>query len=583
MSLSAVSKRHAEKLVLDGVTLGIDERDRVGVIGVNGSGKSTLLAIVAGALDPDAGSVVYASGARVRLLPQEPALEPATTALEVVLSGLPEEAAHEAEAILHRLGVTDPARPVGELSGGQRRRVDLARALAQPADLLVLDEPTNHLDVDIVDWLEDHLRQRTGALLMVTHDRYLLDRISTRIVEVEGGRLHTAHGSYGDYLEARAVREQQAAANERRRANRARTELAWLRRGAQARTTKAKYRVEAATALLEAAPPAEREGLMIELPPGRRLGGKVVNLHGAGVRYGERWVLRGVDRRIAPRDRLGVVGPNGSGKTTLLALIAGRLDPSAGSVATGETVVVGWYGQTPRELPPGQRVIDAVKDVTLETKLTSGVTVSASQLLERFTFSGQAQKALVGELSGGERRRLELLLVLAEAPNVLLLDEPTNDLDLDTLGVLEEYLDTWPGTLVVASHDRYFLDRVCDDLLSVEPEGSLRHHPGGWEAYRAHRAAQDRAAKATPADKGEERTRAERPRKASYGERRELTTLERRIPELEAKQAELADALAAAAADHVALQRLGAELGEVSAELEAAETRWLELSEIVEA
>jgi ATP-binding cassette subfamily F protein uup len=474
------------------------------------------------------------------------------------------------------------------LSGGQRKRVALAAALADESDLLVLDEPTNHLDVDVVEWLESVLSSRATALLLVTHDRYLLDRVATRIVEVDSGQLHSGHGSYADYLRSRALRVEQSVANERRRANQARVELAWLQRGPQARTSKARYRVERAHELLDTGPTPAEDEIAIELPS-RRLGSKVVNLHNAGKRYGQRVVLRGVERRLKPGDRIGVVGPNGSGKTTLLQLIAGELEPDTGKVVIGDTVAVGWYGQDPRPVPGDQRVLDAVTEVVLETRLLSGRTVSAGMLLERFGFPSEAQRAFVGELSGGERRRLELLLVLAEAPNVLLLDEPTNDLDLDTLAVLEEYLDDWPGVLVVASHDRYFLDRVCSDLLAIEPDGDVGHHPGGWTAWRRSQVERDRQARqrqrqgsASPAN-APPSTATVRERKLTYGELRELTRLERRIPELEKRKTALTVALQRAGDDYAAARASGDQLTALLAELAAAEARWLELAELADA
>jgi len=577
VSLDRVTKRYAEKLPLDAVSFGIDEGERVGVIGRNGSGKSTLLRLVAGVETPDSGRVVLGNSVRVRYLPQEPDLDPVATLAEAV------GGRREGEAMLSRLALPDASLRVGALSGGQRKRVALAQVLHEDTGLLILDEPTNHLDVDVVEWLEDRLRARRGALLLVTHDRYALDRLATRMVEVHRGRLATFDGSYADYLEARLLRETQAEAAERRRQNRARTELEWLRRGPRARTSKARYRVEQARTLIASGPEEPDAGLDVDLPS-RRLGGKVVNLHNVGKRYGDRWVLRGVEHRLAPDARIGVVGPNGAGKTTLLRLIAGQIEPDAGKVSVGETVAVGWYGQDPVPLPPDQRVIDAVRDVTLSTKLASGVTVGPGQLLERFLFDAEAQRGVVGELSGGERRRLELLRVLATAPNLLLLDEPTNDLDLDTLGVLEDYLDAWPGALVVASHDRYLLDRVCDDVFAVEPDGAVRHHPGGWSAYRAASAAW---ADATPAASPPAATPADRPppgagraRKLAFHERRELESLTRSVPRLEARKAELTVALQSAGDDYETARRTGEELTAVLAELEAAETRWLELQMI---
>jgi ATP-binding cassette subfamily F protein uup len=592
--LEGVTKRHAEKLVLDRVTLGVEATDRVGVIGRNGSGKSTLLRLLAGAEEPDGGTVVHARGARVAYMPQAdgPLDAREATPLGVVLAApagfdpLDDRAAVQREAraraLLDQLGVARVERPVAGRSGGERKRVALAAALVGDADLLVLDEPTNHLDVDAIEWLEHRLAAWTRALVLVTHDRYLLDAIVGRVVEVGGGALHSHAGGYASYLEARALREEQAEVAERKRANRARVELEWLRRGPKARTSKAKYRVDRAQELLAHGGHRPDVEMRIELP-GRRLGGKVVNLHGAGVRYADHWVLRGIDHKLAPASRLGVVGPNGSGKTTFLRLLAGHIAPDEGSVRTGETVHAAYYGQDPAPLPPRTRVFEAVGEVVRETALSSGVRVTASQLLERFLFPGEAQQAYVEELSGGERRRLELLLVLAGAPNLLLLDEPTNDLDLDTLGVLESYLDGWDGALVVASHDRYFLDRTCDEIWSVEG-GALRHHPGGWPAYRGWQREQrlppDGVA---PPPAGEPAAAAGRRRgKRSYNEQRELASLERRLAGLERRREALAGALQDAGEDYERASRVGAELAALVRELETCEDRWLELSSIGE-
>jgi len=584
VSLERVSKRHAEKQVLSEITVGIDEGDRVGVIGVNGSGKSTLLRLIAGVEEPDSGRVVLASDARVHFLAQDPDLPPDLTPMQAVLRGIETEEYRAAE-MLDRLGVRDLDRPVSQRSGGERKRIALARALADEANVLILDEPTNHLDVDVIEWLEGRLRAWQGALILVTHDRYLLDDVATRIVEIDRGGIQSGYGNYADYLEARAIREEQAEAEERRRANRARTELQWLRRNPAARTSKAKYRVERARDLVAFRAEERRKDVEIGLPS-RRIGSKVVNLHGVGKRFGDRWVLRGVDHKLAPDARIGLVGPNGSGKSTLLDLIVGDLEPDEGKVVMGETIVPGFYRQEPAPMP-NVRVIDALKEVVLETNTVEGITLSAAQLLERFLFGSEAQRAYVEELSGGERRRLELLRVLATAPNLLLLDEPTNDLDLDTLRVLEEYLDGWKGALVVASHDRYFLDRVCDDIWSVQPDGSLLHHPGGWSAYQAARDEARRKPAARPVADAPSSTggRAEtsgRRRKLGYNESRELGLLDQRIPELAQQRTELERAVQEAGSDYEAAQRAGEELAAVLKELDAAETRWLELTELAE-
>ena len=611
--LEGVTKRFADKTVLDGVTVGIGERDRVGVIGLNGSGKSTLLRLLGGLEEPEAGRAVLADGVQVRYLPQQPEIDPWRTPLETVLAQpasfdpLDDRAdvqrEQRARAMLDRLAVAAVDEPAGQRSGGECKRIALAAVLADPGDLLILDEPTNHLDVDVIEWLEDELIATgsgggpaalpTGprALLLVTHDRYLLDTLSTRIFEVEGGRVHTHHGSYADYLEEREARRERALAEDRKRANVARTELAWLRRNPKARTTKAKARVGRATAVVDAAPQRVDPELRLELPA-RRLGGKVVHLHNAGVRYGDRWVLQGIDLKLKPRDRIGVVGPNGSGKTTLLRLLGGLQEPDQGSVRIGATVHVGLYGQEPEALPAGTRLLDAVTEVVREAELTSGVRVTAGQLLERFLFPPAQQKAYVEELSGGERRRLELLRTLGQAPNLLLLDEPTNDLDLDTLSVLEAELDVWPGAVVVASHDRFFLDRVCEHLYAIEPPersgdragGRVRHHPGGWSAYRqrqqALQAQARRERQRRGAGSGANGGAAQRPRKRSYHEQREYERLHARIPELEERKATLAEQLQRVGDDYGQAAALSEELDAVNRALDAAETRWLELAEI---
>jgi ATP-binding cassette subfamily F protein uup len=593
VNLERVSKRYAEKLPLESVSFGIDKGDRIGVVGRNGSGKSTLLRIVAGVEEPDSGRVVRANAVRVAYLAQDPALAAELTIGEAI--GLEGGAAGMAgeglrpgwsadrrtgEAMLDRLGIRDLECRVSALSGGQRKRVALARVLAHDASLdpvggevglLVLDEPTNHLDIGAVEWLEDLLRARGGALLLVTHDRYLLDRLATRIVEVHRGGLHAHQGTYESYLEARARRVELDEAAERRRQNRLRTELEWLRRAPQARTSKSRLRVEQARALAARRPVALDSQVSFDLPS-RRLGTRVCDLSGVGKRFGGRWVLRGIDHRLAPGARIGLVGPNGSGKTTLLRLMAGRLEPDEGEVRLGDTVAVGFYAQDPEPLPARQRVFEVVAEQVRP--------VGAGLLLEQFGFDPDAQRAWVGELSGGERRRLELLRVLAGVPNLLLLDEPTNDLDLDTLGQLEAYLDSWPGAFVVATHDRYFLDRVCQDVYAIELDGGLHHHPGGWAAYAETVGRPAKAARQTVAGRV---APSQAPRtRLSYREQRELGQLDARLPVLEARKAELEAELGGAVGDYEAARRVGEELAGVLKELDQAETRWLELAALAD-
>lgn len=570
LSLEAITKTYPETPVLDAVSLGIATRDHIGVIGRNGSGKSTLLGIIAGTEDHDSGSIVRTKGLRVAALDQNPVFDGEATVGEILGNE------RDTIALGDRLGLTDPSIRCSALSGGQKKRLALALALAAPCDILILDEPTNHLDVDTIDWLEDHLRSRTEALLLVTHDRYLLDRVANRIVEVHDHKLYPHQGTYEDYLEAAATRDAHEAAAEHRRQQRIKTELAWLRRSPKARTSKSRHRVKQATDLMAQQRRQARQELTIELPS-RRIGSKVVNLHNVGKRYGEKWVLRHVDYKLHPDARIGIVGPNGAGKTTLLRLIAERIEPDEGKVTTGSTIHHGWYGQDPRPIPPRMRVHAAVREHLDEVRLESGIKVSGSQMLERFQFTRDQQQSEVGDLSGGERRRLELLLSLMEAPNLLLMDEPTNDLDIGTLNVLEEYLDAWDGALVVASHDRYFLDRVCTDIFSIEPDGSVLHHPGGWSAYRE--AVLQRAPRHEPRRTASSSRPKQRRTKLTYNDKRELEQLSRMIPKLEKSRAALTADLEDSAGDYDRTVALSEDLARVIEELDAAETRWLEFTE----
>ena len=519
--------------------------DRLGVVGLNGTGKSTLLRVMAGLVEPESGAVRRRPGARIGFLTQRPVL-PAGTVREAVGPGW------EAAAVLERLGMGRLAdADVATLSGGQAKRVALAQVLVAESDMLILDEPTNHLDIDAIAWLEDRLARFRGGLVLVTHDRHVLDRVTTRVLELDRGTGYVHDGGYGGYLEGKALREDMAAASESTRRNLARRELAWLRRGAPARTRKPRARIEAAETLLAGGPQAAARSGDLPLHFGTpRLGDKVVELHGVGHRYGDgEFLFRDLELLLDPRERLGVVGPNGTGKSTLLDVIAGRLAPAAGRVERGPTVRLGYYDQTGASLDQSMRVREVVSD---------------GQLLERFWFDADAQWAPVGTLSGGERRRLQLLVVLAERPNVLLLDEPTNDLDLDTLRALEDFLEDWPGALVVVSHDRAFLDLTVERRITLSAAAA----PPPFSA---------------PSDAKTETPRAEK-RKA-----RSASTLSRLLRNAErevAKLAELRDALvaemAAAGSNHEALAALGTSLAEAQAELDAAEERWLALAEEAE-
>ncbi len=453
-------------------------------MGLNGCGKSTLLGIMAGTVEPESGQVRRGRDVRIAVLDQDPSLV-GPSARDALLAG-GASASWEAEAVADRLGLGELLdAPVDQLSGGQAKRVALARALVTPSDLLILDEPTNHLDIDAIAWLEDRLVEYRGGLVLVTHDRHFLDRITNRVLELDRGAGYVHEGGYDAYLEGRAVREEQAAKAEDRRRNLARTELAWLRRGAPARTSKPKARIESATAIVEGRAQAAARAGDLPLHAGTpRLGDRVVELHGVGHHFGGGAPLfEGLELLLDPRERLGIVGPNGTGKSTLLDIMAGRIRPSAGSVEVGSTARVGYYDQRGRDLDPDQRVRDAVVGGHREADWRDAA------LMEAFWFDGDAQWAPIGLLSGGERRRLQLLLVLAERPNVLFLDEPTNDLDLDTLRQLEDFLEDWPGALVVVSHDRAFLERTVADVIVLDGTGSIGRRPGGYAAYEDERRA----------------------------------------------------------------------------------------------
>jgi ATP-binding cassette subfamily F protein uup len=627
LSLESIAKQFAEHPLLDGVTFAVEAGERVGVVGVNGSGKTTLLRIAAGAEAPDDGRVSRARDVRLAYLPQNPALDGELTVIEHIFRGdtpemqllrdyeraaealahTPDDAVlqehmaalvarmdgagawgleNAARAILSRLDIADlTGQRIAELSGGQRKRVAMAAALVAPADLLILDEPTNHIDVATVAWLESFLMRTTAALLLVTHDRYFLDRVVSRVVELDGGKLYSYPGNYGRFLELKAERAAQQAVDEARRQTILKKELAWLRRGAQARTTKQQARIDRIATMQAAAPEAARGELELS-SVSRRLGKRVIELKSVGKGYAGRTLIRDLSLTIAPRDRLGIVGPNGSGKTTLLNLIAGRAQPDTGAIDVGATVHIAYYDQESAGLDESQRAIDYIREGAELVRTAEGSLVGAAQMLERFLFPPTAHYTPIARLSGGERRRLYLLRTLMAAPNVLLLDEPTNDLDIQTLAVLEDYLDDFAGALIVVSHDRYFLDRTAEHLLAFEGDGRVIEYPGSYSYYAevtAERAAEALAAAERPKPKTAPLAAPARPRKLSFKEQRELHELEGRIASLEAEQADLAERVnAAAGGDYQELLRLTAELERVGGELEAAVERWAELAEIAE-
>ncbi|HVE94033.1 MAG TPA: ABC-F family ATP-binding cassette domain-containing protein [Acidimicrobiales bacterium] len=544
----------------------ISEGDRLGIVGLNGTGKSTLLRVLAGKVEPESGVVRRGRDVRTGMLDQRPEL-PAGTVRAAVGEGW------EAAAVLERLGMGTLAdADVSSLSGGQAKRTALARLLVSESDLLILDEPTNHLDVGAIAWLEARLAAHRGGLVLVTHDRHVLDRVTTRVLELDRGKGFVHDGGYAGYLEGKAIREEQAVASERSRRTLARRELAWLRRGAPARTRKSKARITTATAIVEGRAEAAARSGELDLHMGTpRLGETVIELGAVGHRYGGGpQLFSGVDLLLDPRERLGIVGANGSGKSTLLDIIAGRLPPADGAVVRGKTVRLGYYDQTGTELDPSLRVRDAVAG----PHNTAGWQEAA--LLERFWFDSDAQWAPIGTLSGGERRRLQLLLVLAAKPNVLLLDEPTNDLDLDTLRVLEDFLEDWPGALIVVSHDRAFMERTVEEALVLDGRGgAVRANDGyaAWEAtQRVDRSRKDKApsaAMSTPKAVG--------PRSASTLGRL-LRDAEKAIAERQRVRERLATALANAGSNHEELARIGRELADVDREIAAKEDEWLTIA-----
>ena len=587
LSGEQLSKTYGTRTLLDGVSFYVDRGDKVGVIGVNGTGKSTLLRLLAGAEEPDEGTVRPDPNVRLEYLPQNPVFPRERTVLEQVLAGLSDDdrvlAEYEAKTILNRLGVSRFDQKVGELSGGERRRVALAAVLARPSDVLILDEPTNHLDNDMVNWLEEELKAWKGALVMVTHDRYFLERIVTTMVEVEDGKLYTYPGNYDKYLERKAARLESEKASERKRQAILRREYQWVMQGPTARGTKSRERLERYEALKAQTGPAEKTSLELSARSSR-LGKKTVELRGVTKSFGARTVLRDFDCMLLRDDRIGIVGANGSGKSTLLNLLAGKLAPDAGEIEVGETVRIGYFCQEVPDMDNDTRVIDYVKEIGNRIETAEGM-LTATQLLEQFLFPAEVQWSPIRKLSGGEKRRLFLLSVLAAAPNVLLLDEPTNDLDIQTLSILEDYLDTFPGAVVAVSHDRYFLDRVVRRVFAVEPDGQVKGYPGGYTEYlEARRKEEKPKIPREPApDKGKERPTAPPQKvKFTYKEQREYESIDADIAALEEQIARVQAEQAEKATDYVALQELQARQEELEAALEEKMERWVYLNDLAE-
>ena len=589
-TFNQVTLFYSEKMLLDGVNLTISDGDRIGVVGRNGAGKSSLLRLLAGLEAPDRGDIAIRRNMSVAYLPQTPALRPEDTITQAALTYLPARpgedvnaAAYEAQTILTQLGFTDLSQPVGQLSGGQQMRVALAGVLCRESDVLLLDEPTNHIDLDMAQWLEDRLMQRKGTLIVVTHDRYLLERVFSRIFHVGGGRVDTFQTDYAGYLEERAQREEMEAATLRKNKSLYRKELAWIRRGAQARSTKAKGRIQRFDALTDAIREAPEEERLTMKSVASRLGKKILSWEHLDVAIGGHTLVKDFSYTLLRDDRLGIIGGNGAGKTTLLRTLCGEIPPAAGAIEQGDTVRIGYFAQHCPPMDPDMRIIDAVRDVAVKVYTPDGE-LSASQMAETFLFPSGMQYQKVSSLSGGEMRRLYLLRILMTAPNVLILDEPTNDLDLETLNVLEDYLDFFQGAIIAVSHDRYFLDRVTTHLFAME-DGRMVPYIGGYQSYLDAKA--EAEATAIPAPKPAEKPA---PKSApartnsyenrfTFREQRDFDTIEETISSLEDELARLDKELEANSSDYAKVTALMQAQQETQQKLEEAMDRWMYLQE----
>ena len=632
LSLENVGKNYGIKPLFENVTVGLEERDKIGIIGANGSGKTTFLRVIAGTETPDTGKIIRAHGKTLAYLEQNPQFDDEKTVLETIFAAssgiikmirdyetacyeLSKDAANEktlekvsdlqheleinggweietnARNILTKLGITETSAQMKTLSGGQRKRVALAHELIVKPDILILDEPTNHLDADTIEWLEDYLKRYSGALLLVTHDRYFLDRVTNRIFEIDRGAVQVFAGNYAYYLEKKEEQETLRAVEGHKREQLIKKELAWLRTGAKARTRKSKHRINAAYDLM--AQPKDRAKSEIDIAVGsKRLGSKIVEINDVSKSYDGRKLIDDFSYLLKRDDRIGIIGANGSGKTTLLEILTDRVTADSGEIEIGQTVHIGYYDQESRALNEEQRVIDYIKEVAEYVTTAGGNQITASQMLEKFLFPPSAQYSFIENLSGGERRRLYLLRILMSEPNVLLLDEPTNDLDIPTLIALEEYLDDFAGALIVVSHDRYFLDRTVDSIFKFEVGGKIRAFAGDYSAYLEKRELEETTNKeienqtetrhSADAKKSENQTAAEEtnaPKKLSFKEKREFETLENKVAEAEKRLAEIEVELKNFATDAFKLNEIFTEQQSLNLQLETDSERWLELSE----
>ncbi|MGU9102258.1 ABC-F family ATP-binding cassette domain-containing protein [Clostridium perfringens] len=628
ITLENISKSYSEKILANNVSLGINEGEKIGLIGVNGTGKSSFLKIVAGVEEPDEGTVTKGNRVRIEYLAQTPDYDDNATVLEQVFKGNSEEMRilreyeellekidkgevkdsdserlirlqgkidalnlwdmeSEAKNVLTKLGITNFEEKVGNLSGGQKKRIMLAAALITPCELLILDEPTNHLDNETISWLEEYLNSRKGALLMITHDRYFLDRVTNRILELDRGRLFSYDGNYSVFLEKKMERIAIEKASEEKRQNLMRKELAWVRRGAKARTTKQKARLQRFDKLVNQEGFIENENIEISVM-GTRLGKKIIEIEHLNKSFGDKKIVDDFNYIVLRSDRIGIVGPNGIGKSTLMGMIEGKVAPDSGEIIKGETVKIACFSQEDTHMHPEMRAIDYIKEAGEYLQTATGERITASQMCEKFLFDGTLQWTMIGMLSGGERRRLHLLRVLMEAPNVLLLDEPTNDLDIETLNRLEDYLDDFGGVVITVSHDRYFLDRICNKIFSYEGNGKIDIYTGNYGDYllskeedavnnKEKEVAVDKNKKEPSVDKNKNKGKV---LKFSFKEQREFETIDEEIMTLEEKIEELDSLMAKHASEYGRLQELMEEKSKVEEELAFKYERWEYLNEL---
>ncbi len=579
-----ISLSWGENTLFDDVSFALEEQDKVGFIGINGTGKSTFLRILAGMQEPDAGTITLARGARIGYLPQSPDFSEPITVLQQVFRGaatdFAEERAYEAKMLLTQLGITDFDKDVRLLSGGQKKRIAICSALINPSEILILDEPTNHIDNETAAWLEQQLKAYKGALVIITHDRYFLNRVTNRICELDHAKLYFYEENYEGFVARKAERIASAAASERKRQTILRRELEWMRRGAKARTTKAKGRIQRFEEL--SSKTVQEEDGQVEMKSiSTRLGKKTIEVSGLCKSWDGKTYIRDFDLTVARDDRIGMVGHNGTGKSTFLRILAGQAQPDAGTVSYGETVKIGYFAQDCGHMDQEQKVIEFIRDIA-ETVRTPDGTLSAAQMLETFLFTGEQQWTRIGSLSGGEQRRLYLLSVLMSAPNILLLDEPTNDLDIETLNILENYLEGFEGAVLAVSHDRYFLDKTARRIFEFRPNGDVQEYLGNYADYLDKRKELER-----PTAEKTEKTEKSKPKntgktKMSYKDRYELEHIDDEIAELEQKLAALKEEQAQITSDFVRLQELSEQIETVSGALDAKEERWIELQEMAE-